>query len=93
MGLVAGIEAGTQSLKVLVYDPEARAPVASASAPLGMASGADGSREQLPADWISALQGCFAAIDASIRSRIVARARSGPPHRLVTGDAAGYGCG
>lgn len=89
MGLVAGIDAGTQSLKVLVYDPEARAPVASTSAPLGMTSGADGSREQLPADWISALQACFAAIDASIRSRIVALAVSGQQHGFVPVDAAG----
>ena len=33
MGLVAGIDAGTQSLKVLVYDPRTQVVVASASVP------------------------------------------------------------
>ena len=60
MGLVAGIDAGTQSLKVLVYDPQAQAVAAVTSAPLTLDSGADGSREQAPADWVSALRDCFA---------------------------------
>ena len=63
MGLVAGIDAGTQSLKVLVYDPQAQAVAAVTSAPLTLDSGADGSREQAPADWVSALRDCFAVID------------------------------
>ena len=63
MSLVAGIDAGTQSLKVVVYDPSARALVATASAPLELVSGPDGRREQHPADWVAAMQGCFARID------------------------------
>ena len=46
MAFTAGIDAGTQSLKVVVYDPAARTLVASASAPLDLISGDDGSREQ-----------------------------------------------
>ena len=38
MGLVAGIDAGTQSLKVLVYDPRTQVVVASASVPLALDS-------------------------------------------------------
>jgi len=89
MELVAGIDAGTQSLKVVVYDPDARSFVASASAPLELASAADGSREQRPDDWVAALQGCFAAIDPALRSRIAALAVSGQQHGFVPIDAAG----
>ncbi|MHC1668373.1 xylulokinase [Stenotrophomonas maltophilia] len=89
MGLVAGVDAGTQSLKVLVYDPEARAVVARTSAALEMSSGADGSREQVPADWVAALRTCFDGIDPSLRSRIAGLAVSGQQHGFVPLDAAG----
>ena len=49
MELVAGIDAGTQSLKVVVYDPATRGLVATASMPLELISGEDGRREQRPA--------------------------------------------
>jgi xylulokinase len=89
MDLVAGIDAGTQSLKVLVYDPAGRQLIASASAPLDLASAADGSREQQPAAWVAALQACFRAIDSKVRSRISALAVSGQQHGFVPIDAAG----
>ncbi len=89
MELVAGIDAGTQSLKVLVYDPAKRSVVASSSAPLELDSGADGSREQRPADWVAALHACFAAIPANVRSRIASLAVSGQQHGFVPVDAAG----
>ena len=89
MDLVAGIDAGTQSLKVLVYDPAKRSVVASASAPLELDSAADGSREQRPADWVAALHTCFAAITPSVRARIAAVAVSGQQHGFVPLDAAG----
>ncbi|WP_282244199.1 xylulokinase [Stenotrophomonas sp. PS02300] len=89
MDLVAGIDAGTQSLKVLVYDPAKRSVVASASAPLELDSAADGSREQLPSDWVAALHTCFAAITPSVRARISALAVSGQQHGFVPLDAAG----
>ena len=89
MDLVAGIDAGTQSLKVVVYDPAGRQLIASASAPLDLASAADGSREQEPAAWVAALQDCFRAIDSTVRSRISALAVSGQQHGFVPVDAAG----
>ncbi|WP_448130157.1 xylulokinase [Stenotrophomonas rhizophila] len=89
MDLVAGIDAGTQSLKVVVYDPAGRQLIASASAPLDLASAADGSREQQPAAWGAALQACFRAIDSKVRSRISALAVSGQQHGFVPLDAAG----
>ena len=89
MSLVAGIDAGTQSVKVVVYDAAARAIVASASAPLGLISGDDGSREQPPADWVAAMQACFDRIDPDVRARIAALAVSGQQHGFVPVDAAG----
>ncbi|MEN5203028.1 xylulokinase [Stenotrophomonas sp. TWI700] len=89
MDLVAGIDAGTQSLKVVVYDPAGRQLIASASAPLDLAFAADGSREQQPAAWVAALQACFRAIDSKVRSRISALAVSGQQHGFVPVDAAG----
>lgn len=89
MNLVAGLDAGTQSLKVVVYDPAARAVVATASAPLTLMSGEDGSREQHPADWVAAMRDCFARIDAGVRGRISALAVSGQQHGFVPLDAHG----
>ena len=89
MSLVAGIDAGTQSLKVVVYDPATRAVVASASAPLDLTSGEDGSREQDPADWVAAMQACFDRIDPAVRARVRAMAVSGQQHGFVPVDAAG----
>ena len=66
-----------------------RVVVASASVPLALDSGADGSREQAPAGWVSALRDCFARIDPSLRARIVALAVSGQQHGFVPVDDAG----
>ncbi len=89
MDLVAGIDAGTQSLKVVVYDPAERIVVASSSMPLALISAPDGSREQLPADWVSALHACFRDLDPALRARIVAVAVSGQQHGFVAVDAQG----
>ena len=43
---VMGIDAGTQSIKVLVYDSVAHKKVALAKAPLTLISKSDGTREQ-----------------------------------------------
>ncbi|KRA52831.1 xylulokinase [Pseudoxanthomonas sp. Root65] len=89
MDLVAGIDAGTQSLKVVVYDPAARVIVASASEPLALMSGDDGRREQHPADWVVAMRVCFARLEPAVRARIGALAVSGQQHGFVPVDAAG----
>lgn len=83
MTLTAGIDAGTQSLKVVVYDDQARRVVASTSAPLALTSGADGSREQRPDAWIAAVRSCFEAIDPDLRRRVGAIAVSGQQHGFV----------
>ncbi len=89
MSLVAGIDAGTQSVKVVVYDAAARTIVTSASAPLDLIGRDDGSREQHAADWVAAMQACFSRIDPAVRSRIAALAVSGQQHGFVPVDADG----
>jgi xylulokinase len=89
MTLLAGIDAGTQSVKVLVYDAAARTVVASASAPLDLVAGEDGSREQHPSDWVHAMETCFDRFDAGLRGRIAALAVSGQQHGFVPLDAEG----
>jgi len=89
MGFVAGIDAGTQSLKVVVYDPSAGRIVASASESLDLTSGDDGRREQEPSDWVVAMRVCFARIDPAVRAHIVALAVSGQQHGFVAVDATG----
>ncbi|WP_249720466.1 FGGY family carbohydrate kinase, partial [Pseudoxanthomonas japonensis] len=89
MELVAGIDAGTQSLKVVVYDPATRGLVATASMPLELISGEDGRREQQPADWVAAMRDCFTRLDPALRARITALAVSGQQHGFVPVDADG----
>ncbi|HEV7270639.1 xylulokinase [Pseudoxanthomonas sp.] len=89
MGFVAGIDAGTQSVKVVVYDPATRVVVAAASEPLELIGRDDGSREQHPADWVAAMQACFARVAPAVRARIDALAVSGQQHGFVPVDASG----
>ncbi|GGD47619.1 xylulokinase [Pseudoxanthomonas indica] len=90
MSLFAGIDAGTQSVKVVVYDAAARSVVASTSAPLELISGEDGSREQHPSDWVHAMQACFDRIDPAVRAQVAALAVSGQQHGFVPLDAQGH---
>ncbi|HEX7803474.1 MAG TPA: xylulokinase [Pseudoxanthomonas sp.] len=89
MTFTAGIDAGTQGVKVVVYDDQARRVVASKSAALDLISGEDGSREQHPDAWTQAIRQCFAGIDGAVRSRIRAIAVSGQQHGFVPLDAEG----
>ncbi|WP_454828621.1 xylulokinase [Pseudoxanthomonas wuyuanensis] len=89
MTLVAGIDAGTQSIKLVVYDPALRRLVATTSAPLELISGEDGSREQLASWWTDGVRACFAQLDATTRAGIAAIAVSGQQHGFVPLNAAG----
>lgn len=89
MTLTAGIDAGTQSVKVVIYDDEARRVVAAASAPLELISGEDGSREQHPDAWVEAINACFANIDPLLRRNVRAVAVSGQQHGFVPVGADG----
>ncbi len=89
MSLYAGIDAGTQSLKVVVYDPATKQVVACTSEALALDSRDDGSREQEPSAWADAMRVCFGRIDAAVRRRIVALSVSGQQHGFVALDADG----
>ena len=89
MSLVAGIDAGTQSIKLVVYDAASKQVLASTSAPLELTSGEDGSREQHPSAWLEAVRACFAGVDPAVRQRIAALSVSGQKHGFVPLDAQG----
>ena len=89
MSVVAGLDVGTQSVKLLVYDAASRSVLAVHSRPLQLVSGDDGSREQQPSWWIDAVVECFAQLDPAVRARIVALGVSGQQHGFVPLDGAG----
>ncbi|MEJ5187693.1 MAG: xylulokinase, partial [Breznakiellaceae bacterium] len=89
MKTVCGIDLGTQSCKVVVYDYEQKRVVQKASAPLELIARNDGSREQ-EADWYdNALRQCFNQISPENRASIVALGVSGQQHGFVPLDGEG----
>lgn len=89
MKTVAGIDMGTQSMKVILYDPEAKKVVASAQESLDMIAHNDGTREQ-KAEWYDeALTRCFASFSQTERDSIQAIGVSGHQHGFVPLDADG----
>jgi xylulokinase len=83
MQTVLGIDLGTQSLKVIVYDFETRRIAATAAAPLDLDQDSTGKAEQDPAAWLDALAAALATLTASVRDSIRAIGVSGQQHGLV----------
>lgn len=81
--IVAGIDLGTQSLKVLVYDSDKHEILATVSEPLALISDKGGVREQKAVWWTDALLKCFSLISEDIRKRITSLAVSGQQHGFV----------
>ena len=89
MKTVCGIDLGTQSCKIVVYDYENKCIAAQSSAPLDMIAENDGTREQ-KAEWYDeVLKICFDTIDSSIKKTIVAMGVSGQQHGFVPLDEKG----
>jgi len=89
MKTVCGIDLGTQSCKVIVYDFEKKTVIAHSSAPVEMIAENDGTREQ-KAEWYDeALKTCFDKIDAEIKQSIAAIGVSGHQHSFVPLDKEG----
>ncbi len=82
-GLVVGIDVGTQSVKLVVYDPDARQVLATQGHPLELIAGDDGSREQHAQWWIDAIRSCIARIEPAQRARVMAIGVSGQQHGFV----------
>ena len=89
MSLYVGLDVGTQSVKLVAYDPEARQVAATIGHALELASGDDGSREQRAEWWIEAIRSCFAQLDPALRARVVAIGVSGQQHGFVPLDRDG----
>jgi xylulokinase len=89
MSLVVGLDVGTQSVKLVAYDPATRELVATQGQSLALIAHNDGSREQNAAWWIDAIRTCFAQLDPAQRARVVAIGVSGQQHGFVPVDAAG----
>ncbi|GAB1482602.1 xylulokinase [Treponema sp.] len=89
MKTVCGIDLGTQSCKVVVYDYEKKKVIARSSAALDMIARNDGSREQDTAWYQKALSSCFAELPADAKASIVALGVSGQQHGFVPLDAEG----
>ena len=89
MSLVVGIDAGTQSVKLVVYDPADRRVLATHGQALELIARDDGSREQHPEWWIEAIRACFAKLGPTLRARVVAIGVSGQQHGFVPLDVAG----
>jgi xylulokinase len=86
MGLVLGLDAGTQSLKGLLVDPEAGAVIARASRPLELLPGlAPGAAEQRPEDWEQAAAEVVAEL-------LAAPARAGRAVDAVGVSGQQHGC-
>ncbi|HJW07601.1 MAG TPA: xylulokinase [Rhodanobacter sp.] len=89
MSVVAGLDIGTQSVKLLVYDADRCRILGIRGRPLALTEGADGSREQHPAWWATATAQCFADLDTGLRGRIRAIGVSGQQHGFVPLNATG----
>ncbi len=85
----AGIDAGTQSIKVVVYDSDKKSIIASSSAPLDLIEGEGGVREQKAGWWIDAIRACFSAIDPGIKRNVRVISVSGQQHGFVPMSAKG----
>jgi xylulokinase len=86
---VCGIDLGTQSCKIIIYDYEKKAVVDTAQAPVDMIAENDGTREQ-KAEWYDeALKTCFGKLDKAAKATVEAVGVSGHQHSLVPLDAGG----
>ena len=89
MKTVCGIDLGTQSCKLVVYDYEKKSIVAQSNAPVDIIAENDGTREQ-KAEWYdAALKTCFDRIDKITKSTIAAIGVSGHQHSFVPLDEKG----
>ena len=89
MQTVLGIDLGTQSVKVVFYDFDARETVAVESAPLDLYEGDNGEAEQQAHWWTNALRESMLKVGESVRKSVVAIGVSGQQHGFVPVDADG----
>lgn len=89
MQTVAGIDMGTQSIKVVLYDFESKKVVAKSQEAVDLIAENDGTREQKVEWYDAALTKCFASLPAADRATIKAVGISGHQHGFVPLDKDG----
>lgn len=89
MKTVAGIDLGTQSMKVVIYDYENHEIIEKSSCPMDLISEADGTREQKTEWFDEGLKVCFGKLSAENKKTIEAIGISGHQHGFVPLDKDG----
>lgn len=89
MSTVLGIDLGTQSVKVVFYDFQARESVAVESAALDLYQTEDGAAEQQAHWWTNALKQALQQVGKAVRKSVVAIGVSGQQHGFVPIDKTG----
>jgi xylulokinase len=89
MKTVAGIDMGTQSIKVILYDWDKKKIMASSQEPIDMIAENDGTREQKIEWWDFALEKCFSSFSDADKESIAAIGVSGHQHGFVPLDEKG----
>ena len=89
MKTVAGIDLGTQSMKVVIYDYEKKEIIEKASCPMDLISESDGTREQKTEWFDKGLEVCFGKLSAENKKTIEAIGVSGQQHGFVPLDKDG----
>ncbi|HYP16939.1 MAG TPA: xylulokinase [Opitutus sp.] len=91
MSLFIGIDSGTQSVKAVVLDLDARQVVAEARAPHRLIEGLPvGHMEQHPQEWVAALDAVIGEVAAKVdRTRVRGIGVSGQQHGFVPLDESG----
>ena len=85
-----GVDLGTQSLKVIVYDSKKHALSAKVSCPVSMIEKEGGVREQKAEWWLDAMRCCFSQIDSSLLAKADVISVSGQQHGFVPLSAEGH---
>jgi len=89
MRTLCGIDLGTQSCKIVLYDYEKKHIIETAQVPIDMIASNDGTREQ-KAEWYrDALKAAFGKLTIAARKAVVAVGVSGQQHGFVPLDAKG----
>lgn len=89
MSTVLGIDLGTQAVKVVVYDANARDIVAVETAPLDLHQADGGVAEQQANWWLNALEQALGQVGTRVRESVTAAGVSGQQHGFVPVDGAG----
>jgi len=89
MRTVCGIDLGTQSCKLVVYDYEKKEIIAQSQAPVDIIAEKDGTREQKTEWYDEVVKTCFEKIDNDLKKTIAAIGVSGQQHGFVPLDGKG----